>query len=145
VTRLVLPLFAFSNAGIPIPADLGHTLTHPVTFGVILGLVIGKPLGVTLASWAVVRLGWAELLPRTRWRDVLGVGNLAGIGFTMSIFIATLAFGDEENVSLDDAKLAILIASTLAALGAVATLLQRGGARRRPRGRPAPRRLATTH
>ena len=95
--------------------DLGAALSHPVTVGVILGLVVGKPIGILAASWVAVKSGVATLPAGVSWRTILGVSCLAGIGFTMSLFVASLAFG-EGSPLLDSAKIGILGASAVAAL-----------------------------
>ncbi|QHE88888.1 Na+/H+ antiporter NhaA [Hydrogenophaga sp. BPS33] len=111
----VMPLFALANAGVSIDGvDLGADGAQAVTAGVLLALVLGKPLGVVLASWLAVRLGWCRLPEGVSWSGVWLVGLLAGIGFTMSIFIATLAF-DNANL-LNAAKLGVLLASLVAAV-----------------------------
>lgn len=112
----IMPLFALANAGVSLE---GVSLTHGggplrVTAGVVLGLVLGKPLGVVLASFAAVRLKLCVLPDEIRWRHVLLLGCLAGIGFTMSIFMAHLAFEDDSLLAA--AKLAVLVASGLAAV-----------------------------
>ena len=109
---LIVPLFALANAGIDI--DLSRiTSPDPVTTGVVLGLVLGKTVGITGASWVATRLGVGRLPTGTTWVEVIGIAALAGIGFTVSLFVAGLAFDD---VSLeDDAKIGILVASVLAA------------------------------
>ena len=112
---LVLPLFALANAGVTFSGDLvGSALGSSITLGAVLGLVLGKPIGVTLGTWLVVRLGWAVPLSSATWLQVLGVGLLAGIGFTMSIFVSGLAFSDPRLV--DQAKIGIFAASALAGL-----------------------------
>jgi Na+:H+ antiporter, NhaA family len=121
----IMPLFALANAGISLE---GLTLTHggplTVTTGVVLGLVLGKPVGVTLASAAAVRLRWSALPEGVHWGHMVLLGCLAGIGFTMAIFMANLAFGDESLLTA--AKFAVLVASGLAAvLGLVAGRVQR--------------------
>src|SRR5690606_40673061 len=88
--------------------------TQSVMLGVLLGLVLGKPIGIVLASWLTVRLGWCQLPPDATWRGVLVVGCLGGIGFTMSIFVANLAF--ESEPLLNAAKLGVLAASAVAAM-----------------------------
>jgi NhaA family Na+:H+ antiporter len=113
-TYLILPIFAFANAGVALTAEAFFNLFQPVSLGVILGLVLGKPLGITLFSWVAVKLGLADLPAGTQWPQLFGASWLAGIGFTMSLFIANAAFGDPEL--LDVAKLAILVASLLAGL-----------------------------
>jgi NhaA family Na+:H+ antiporter len=96
-----------------------------VTVGIVLGLVIGKPVGITLFAWLAVRIGLAALPEQATWRTVHGVSWLGGIGFTMSLFIAGLAFADASL--LNSAKVGILAASSIA--GVVGWLLLRG---RRP-------------
>lgn len=114
VAYLVIPIFALANAGIPLASgSLGETLTHPVMLGVSLGLVLGKFIGITGASWLVLKLGVAELPKDTRFTQIAGVSLLAGIGFTMSIFVAELSFGGREDLLLM-AKTGILAASLLA-------------------------------
>lgn len=108
----VMPLFAFANAGVVIEGDLASTLGNRVTLGVILGLMIGKQVGITLFAWLATRLGLATLPDDVGWRQIYGVGWLAGIGFTMSLFIADLAF-DDSNL-LASAKVGILVASIVA-------------------------------
>jgi NhaA family Na+:H+ antiporter len=104
----IMPLFALANAGVALGGGAGGA-TSRITLGVILGLVIGKPLGITLASWLAVRGHVAELPVGVSWRGIHGAAWLGGIGFTMSLFIAGLAFDD--SVRLDAAKLGILAAS----------------------------------
>ncbi|MBD3162148.1 MAG: Na+/H+ antiporter NhaA [Candidatus Eisenbacteria bacterium] len=128
VSYLIMPLFAFANAGVRIEAGLGAVFSHPVTLGIVLGLVVGKPVGIFLLSWIAVRLRLARLPSGVTWRSIIGAGCLAGIGFTMSIFIASLAFGGEQEL-LDKAKIAILAASLVSGLlGAGAILVSAGGA-----------------
>jgi len=114
VAYLVIPIFALANAGIPLASgSLSESLTHPVMLGVSLGLVLGKFIGITGASWLVLKLGVAELPKDTRFTQIAGVSLLAGIGFTMSIFVAQLGFGGREDLLLM-AKTGILAASLLA-------------------------------
>jgi len=122
VNFLILPLFAFANAGVALGGDLAQTFVQPVALGVIFGLLLGKPIGVTLFSWLAVKAGLAALPPGMRWRQIHGAGWLAGIGFTMSLFIASLAFGEGSEL-LDQSKTAILSASLLA--GAIGFFLLR--------------------
>ncbi|HWI14189.1 MAG TPA: Na+/H+ antiporter NhaA, partial [Burkholderiales bacterium] len=110
----IMPLFALANAGVHLDASALRGLANPIGVGVALGLVLGKPLGIVGASWIAVRTGLASLPARVTWRMVVGAGVLGGIGFTMALFIAGLAFGAGEG--LDVAKLAILCASTLSGL-----------------------------
>lgn len=109
---LVLPLFALANAGIEITGSaLAEAARSPAAQGIVLGLVGGKLLGILGFAWMAVRLGLADRLPGVRFRDLAGLGLVAGIGFTVSIFIADLAFPERL---LESAKLAILAASLLA-------------------------------
>jgi len=123
VAYLVIPVFALANAGIPIDfAGFGSYLDHPVTLGVLAGLLLGKPVGIVGFTWLAVKLGWAGLPPGLGMRHVVGVGLLGGIGFTMSIFIADLAFaGLPQDLLM--AKTGILLASALAGLGGYVWLL----------------------
>jgi NhaA family Na+:H+ antiporter len=124
-TLLVMPVFALANAGVALPGDAGTALASPVAVGVALGLLIGKPLGIAGAAWLAVRSGAATLPAGVSWRHLRGAACLAGIGFTMSLFIAGLAFGGGEHGGagtpsehLDAAKLGILGGSLLSgALG----------------------------
>jgi NhaA family Na+:H+ antiporter len=110
----VMPLFALANAGVALGgADFsGPPLS--VLAGVALALIFGKPIGILLGSWLAVRAGWSRLPPGATWRGMLVVGCLGGIGFTMSIFIAMLAFDDPRLLAA--AKLGVLIASLAAAV-----------------------------
>lgn len=114
LSYLILPLFALFNAGIVIDERIGLVIRNPVALGVILGLVVGKPLGITLLTWLAVRSGRAALPHHVRWGHIVGVGCLAGIGFTMSLLIAGLAFTDPEQIEV--AKLGILIGSAISAV-----------------------------
>jgi NhaA family Na+:H+ antiporter len=110
----VMPLFALANAGVSLKGlNLNDPVAHGVFYGVVMALVLGKPLGVILASFALVKLNVCQLPEGVTWRGVSLVGLLAGIGFTMSIFISSLAFADP--MLLSTAKLAVLVASLLAA------------------------------
>jgi NhaA family Na+:H+ antiporter len=135
VAFLIVPLFALANAGVDLGGGIGDALTDRVTLGVVAGLVLGKQLGITLAAWLAVRSGVTQLPDGVGWRQLYGVSWLAGIGFTMSLFVADLAFEGEADL-LTSAKLGILTASLIA--GAVGWLLlsrmappalQRSGAR----------------
>jgi NhaA family Na+:H+ antiporter len=119
VAFFIMPVFALANAGVPLGAEFVNSLTQPVTLGVVLGLVIGKQLGVTAFSWIAVRAGWARLPAGVNWSSIYGVSWLAGVGFTMSLFITSLAFNDEPT--LIAARSGVLIASLVA--GVVGYLL----------------------
>jgi len=114
VAYIILPIFAIANTGILInSSDFVHLLSLN-SLGIIFGLVIGKPLGVTLFSWLAVKLKFCTLFENLKMKHVLGAGMVAGIGFTMSIFIALLAFEDAELIKIS--KLSIIVASMLAAV-----------------------------
>ena len=116
VAYLVIPIFALVNAGIPLEfASLGETFSHPVMLGVTLGLVLGKFIGITGVCWLMLKLGVAVLPKDTRFTQIAGVSLLAGIGFTMSIFVAQLGFEGQDNLLLM-AKTGILAASLLAGI-----------------------------
>ncbi len=124
VAFVIMPIFALANAGVSLGTDIGAVVSSPIAIGIALGLLLGKPIGITLASVIAVRSGAADLPTGASWRHVHGAAWLGGIGFTMSLFIAGLAFKTAEQ--LDIAKLAVLGASTLA--GAIGyTLLRSGG------------------
>ena len=113
VSFVVLPLFALANAGIVFTSDtMSEALASSVTLGVAAGLLIGKPLGVLGMTWLAVRTGLGQLPSAVTWLHVLGVGLLAGIGFTVAIFVAGIAFDDPALV--DHAKMGIFGASLLA-------------------------------
>jgi NhaA family Na+:H+ antiporter len=116
VAFLIVPLFALANAGVRLEADLVSTIREPLTLGVIVGLVLGKQVGITLGAAVAVRLGFASLPIAVGWRHIYGAAWLGGIGFTMSLFIATLAYGDGSR-ELALAKIGILAASIIAGLG----------------------------
>jgi Na+:H+ antiporter, NhaA family len=119
---VVVPIFALANAGVRIPADqLGDAFSNPVTWGVILGLVIGKTVGVTLFTMVAVALRIGRLPAGVTFRYVLGAGALAGIGFTVSLFVTELAFGENELGT--DARLGVLVASLIAALVGAAIMV----------------------
>ena len=108
----ILPIFAFANAGIPLLHGLGEAFTSRETWGVIAGLVIGKPLGIVLFAWLAVKIGIAIKPRAIAWKQVAGVGLLGGIGFTISLFVAELAFSD--RVVADAARVGILFGSIAA-------------------------------
>lgn len=121
VAFAVVPLFALANAGIDLSTiRWGEALSSPLTLGVIVGLVAGKFVGILAFSWVAVRLGLGRLPAGVDWRHVMGAAWLAGIGFTMSLFIAQLAFPQPEQV--EAAKLGILVASCVAAALGIAWL-----------------------
>jgi NhaA family Na+:H+ antiporter len=111
VSFFIMPLFALSNAGVAL-GSVGDALATPIAIGIMLGLVIGKVIGISAFSWLAVRVGWAALPQGAGWGALVATAMLGGIGFTMSLFIAGHAFPDP--VMLDEAKIGILTASTLA-------------------------------
>ncbi|WP_019519044.1 Na+/H+ antiporter NhaA [Faucicola boevrei] len=116
VSFVVLPIFAFANAGITFSSGgLMSQLAHSVPLGIALGLVFGKPIGVMLFSWLGVKLGLAKLPENVDWRQVLGVAMLCGIGFTMSLFIGGLAFAGLETKVFDE-RLGIVLGSLIAGI-----------------------------
>jgi NhaA family Na+:H+ antiporter len=141
VAFVIVPLFALANAGVPLGNGVASALRNPVALGVALGLLLGKPLGITVASYAAVRTGIAHLPAGVSWRHVHGASWVGGIGFTMSLFIAGLAFADP--VLLDIAKLGVLGGSLCAGLVGY-WLLSRAG-RPRPTKHTATRSLVAKH
>jgi NhaA family Na+:H+ antiporter len=118
VSFAIIPLFVLANAGVSLHATtLSEALLSPVSLGIVCGLIFGKQLGITLLSRFVVKMKWAQLPSEVTWRQIYGVAWLGGIGFTMSLFIADLTFGTQQQKLLDQAKLAILLALVLASAG----------------------------
>lgn len=120
VAFLIVPLFAFANAGLNLAGLDLAAVTDPLTLGVALGLLLGKFAGVMLACWLLVRWAGAWLPEGADWLHMAGVALLAGIGFTMSLFIGGLSFGD--GAQMDDVRLGVLLASGMAALAGFALL-----------------------
>lgn len=121
VAFIILPLFALANTAIVIPETWADQLSSTHSLGIMLGLLAGKPIGIFLFSYLAIKLGWSSLPPQMRWVHVWGVGLLAGIGFTMSMFITVLAFEQAEHIIA--AKIAIMLASLLSAILGVVWLL----------------------
>lgn len=120
---VVLPVFALANAGVVLTGGvLGDAVTSTVALAIGAGLVIGKPVGITLACLIAVKVGLGRLPEGTHWPQVLGLGSVAGIGFTVSLFIAELSFPGNETLT-DDAKVGILLASVVSAVIGVLLLL----------------------
>ncbi len=119
---LILPLFALANAGIVFESGWSSALSDPIAIGIAFGLVLGKPIGVLLATWLTVRSGLGTLPGGISWRQVTGLGFLAGIGFTMSLFISNLAFTDPDRI--ETAKTGIFAASIISAVIGVFILRQ---------------------
>jgi NhaA family Na+:H+ antiporter len=124
---LIIPVFALVNAGVRFEGSIVDALLSRPALGVTLGLVVGKTLGITAFSWVAVKSGLAKLPTNTTWRHLTGVAAIAGIGFTVALFITALAFADP--ILADDAKVGIFAGSILSALIGVAILVT---------GKPAP-------
>jgi NhaA family Na+:H+ antiporter len=143
---VVVPVFALANAGIPLSRSaIGDAASSPITAGVVVGLVVGKLVGISAFSWLAVRLGAGRLPDGVAWRHLVGMAALAGIGFTVSLFVSSLAFADPAQQ--DQAKIGVLAASVLAAIVGSGLLLAarastRSGTSRlaRPRGSRSRRR-----
>jgi NhaA family Na+:H+ antiporter len=114
VAFVIMPLFALANAGITLSGDSMSQLTSTITMGVFFGLIIGKTVGVVGFVTLVTRLKWVSLPKDFTYRHLIGVGFLAGIGFTMSLFISELAF--EQKIYIEEAKMGILLASVISGL-----------------------------
>jgi NhaA family Na+:H+ antiporter len=123
VSFLIMPVFAFSNAGVHVLGKFEASARHPVALGVFLGLVIGKPLGILSFAWLSTRLKLTSCPANISWRQVFGASWLCGIGFTMSLFIAGLALAPDEIV--DMAKIGTLAASATAGIVGSLVLLKR--------------------
>ncbi|SIT94369.1 sodium/proton antiporter, NhaA family [Pontibacter indicus] len=114
VNFLIMPIFALANTNITFEASMLDGLTSTLGLGIIFGLLVGKPIGIVFFSWLSVKLGISSLPTGTKWLQFVGLGLLAGIGFTMSIFIALLSFSDPDFQT--QAKFAILVASVIAGI-----------------------------
>jgi NhaA family Na+:H+ antiporter len=114
---VVMPLFAFANAGVKIDLSMQHA---EIGLGILAGLMLGKPFGMMMAAFIAVKTGIAKLPHAVNWRSLLGYAFLVGIGFTMALFIGTLAFDDTALV--DAAKRGIIAGSLLAAVGGAVML-----------------------
>lgn len=115
VTFIILPLFALANTAITLGGSVIDALSHEYSVGIFVGLVLGKPVGIFLMSVLVVTLKLASLPDGVKWMKILGVSLLGGIGFTMSIFVANLAFSESPDI-LSNSKLSILVSSTVAGI-----------------------------
>jgi NhaA family Na+:H+ antiporter len=119
---VIMPVFAFANAGIKIDSNMLSTLSDPVTIGIILGLWVGKPLGVFGSVWIVIKLKAAALPTGSSWKHIMGMSFLGGMGFTLSLFIAVLAF--EDVVLLNHAKTGILLGSIVSVVSGILFFLK---------------------
>jgi NhaA family Na+:H+ antiporter len=118
---LIVPIFALANAGVTLGDGLGEALGSRIVLGIMLGLIVGKQVGITFFTWLAVRLGLADLPPQVKWRHVYAASWLAAIGFTMSLFIGGLGFGEGSMLNL--AKVGVLFGSLIA--GVVGFILLR--------------------
>ena len=125
VAFAIVPIFGFANAGVSFAGLDASAVTGPVPLGIALGLFFGKQFGIVAAAWAVIRLGWAQLPANASWRQFYGVSILCGIGFTMSLFIGALAFGEGSDLG-DAVKVGVLAGSLVSAIAGYALLA--GGA-----------------
>lgn len=114
VNFIIIPLFAFVNTAIVLHAEMFGGLTSSMGLGIIVGLLVGKSAGILFTCWVCVKFGLSSLPESATWKHMFGVGLLGGIGFTMSIFVAMLSFSDATHI--EEAKLAILVASLLAGI-----------------------------
>jgi len=114
VNFIIIPIFALANTAIIIPASFVENLTQNLSIGIAVGLILGKPIGIVLFCFIAAKLKWGELANGLTWNSMVGLGLLAGIGFTMSIFISMLAF--DNPATQDISKMAVLLASVLAML-----------------------------
>ena len=116
VNYLIMPLFAFANAGITLSGNGSGEIAGLVTYAVVLGLVLGKFVGIYSFTWLAVRMRVTSLPQGMNWRNTAGVALLGGIGFTVSLFIANLSFGVVDEALLSQAKLGVLVGTVLAGI-----------------------------
>jgi NhaA family Na+:H+ antiporter len=122
VAYVIMPLFAFANAGFSLSKITWNDLTDELVLGIALGLFIGKQVGVFLFSWLIIRLGFAKLPEKSTWLQLYGTAILCGIGFTMSLFLGTLSFAN-ENMYLAEVRLGVALGSLLSGLVGALVLL----------------------
>ncbi|MGZ3478783.1 MAG: Na+/H+ antiporter NhaA, partial [Myxococcaceae bacterium] len=121
VAFLIMPLFGLANSGVSVAGMSIQDLTGSVFLGVAVGLFVGKQLGIFAFTWGAVKLGAAELPGGAPWRSVYGVAMVAGVGFTVALFIANLAFGGEPKL-LDEARLGVLVGSLVSGVSGMLVL-----------------------
>ena len=114
VAFFIVPVFAFANAGVSFAGMTAEAITSPLTLGIVAGLVLGKQIGVFGATWLLVKSGFARLPEGVNWVHIYGLSALAGIGFTMSLFIGGLSFADPAL--MNEVRLGVLTASLISAL-----------------------------
>lgn len=114
-SAIAVPVFALFAAGVPVggAAGLGAAMQDPVVWGIVIGLLLGKPIGIVGSTWLLTRTPWGRLDPELRWREMAGMGVMAGIGFTVALLVTELAYGHASEHT-EHAKLAVLVASVLA-------------------------------
>ena len=117
----IIPIFAIANAGVKLDVGFMEVVSGSLGLGILLGLAVGKVAGIGLFAFIGQKIGIAELHPSLKWRHIIGMGMIAGIGFTMSLFITNLAFDNPEIIKVS--KISILMASLIAAIGGVITLV----------------------
>ncbi len=132
VTLLILPVFAFANAGVSLVGVSLETLTHPLTLGIALGLFVGKQLGVFGFSWVAIKLGIARMPEGANWMQLYAVSLLCGIGFTMSLFVGSLAFEGQGAAYNDAVKLGVLMGSLVSAVLGSWLIVRMGASDRSP-------------
>lgn len=115
VSLIILPLFAFLNAGMLLPTDIPKFSDTVITMAIFFGLVIGKGIGISLFAWLALKVGIARLPEGVHFNHIVGIGFLAGVGFTMSLFISALAF-EGQPAMIEQAKLGILLGSLIAGI-----------------------------
>ncbi|KZY72485.1 sodium:proton antiporter [Oleiphilus sp. HI0071] len=126
VAFFILPVFAFANAGVSLSGVGMEALTHPITLGIVLGLFVGKQVGIFGACWLAIKLGLAKLPSGANFVQLYGVSILCGIGFTMSLFIGSLAFENMAKEYIDAVKLGVLVGSLLSVIAASIILVKFG-------------------
>lgn len=127
-TGIAVPIFAFFAAGVAVGGDSRFPF-DPIALGIMVGLVVGKPLGIAVSTWLLTRFTRAELDESVRWRELIGVGALAGVGFTVALLVADLSFVNASDA--DTARLAVMSGSVIAVVVAAALLVRRPAARKR--------------
>ena len=128
-TGIAVPIFAFFAAGVAIGGESRFPF-DPIALGIMVGLVLGKPIGITLSTWLLTRFTRAELDESVRWRELIGVGALAGVGFTVALLVADLSFSGAADA--DTARLAVMSGSVIAVAVSAMLLVRRPRSRRRP-------------
>ncbi len=123
IKHAIMPIFALANAGVYLGGEVFKELVSPISLGILCGLVLGKPIGIASFAWLAVRTRLAALPSGVNWRQILGVGMLGGIGFTMSLFIASLAFA--SNAEIETSKIGILAASILSGVAGTLVVFKR--------------------